>query len=488
MSDADKAFKAAEKLIEAALRDGRERLGFDQEEFRVLECLPDSIGKLKKLRELDLDNTSITDLGSLAKLTGLTDLSLDNTLITDLGPLAALTGLTGLWLGDTPITDLGPLAKLTGLADLMLDGAEVVDLRPLQRLSRLGEYNAQFGLRFRDCAATRIDRQIAEISKIADNAKRARVLFEYLKDWQPPVGAAVKAQDSAAIPQPPSAKPAPLMTSLHEGRMVRAGGSELPNSGAMERARMGWEALKQYRDSFGTTFNIHNYAPLPALLTAFDQAMGDEFDSRRMVSIGTMGSRIVLLSADTGFTENLPTGGKTDLQGLAAAISTLVNRFPDWIEYREEAQQVEASLARIVEEAEAFDSLDQALADSAQVDRDVSEEFHAEVAATKGEAADEPAAKGLEASTGEMLRTLSEAALEAAKTGRLARKLADEMAGVSDGEWAKAKFWAGGWTIDILRRNRPYFRRLALRFPERMGWINPVLDYLFGPDEPDSTA
>jgi len=164
MTDADKAYKAAQRLIAMAKEKGATRLNFDTAETHALPRMPPEIANLSALRLLDMSDTRITDLQ----------------------PLTALTGLTTLYLHKTPITDLQPLTALTGLTRLSLTNTRIRDLRPLRNLRGLVENPGQGGLRFTDTPATRTDPRIAEIAEIDVPATRARELFGYLETWVPP--------------------------------------------------------------------------------------------------------------------------------------------------------------------------------------------------------------------------------------------------------------------------------------------------------------
>jgi hypothetical protein len=476
-----------------------------------------SLSGLTRLTELQLNQTGVTDLTPLSGLTGLKSLWLNQTGVTDLTPLSGLTGLTMLWLNETGVTDLTPLSGLTGLRSLMLSGTGVTDLTPLTHLhavtwlefddtkitdvsqlrflSQLNDLHLERsavtdlwplvgldrlvkdpalvtgGLRFKGCAACVADPQIAEIAEIEDDSDRARALFDYLEDWAPP-GSSI-----------PAASPAPLMVKMVGGRMQRTGPGDMPENDAMTRAEMGWAALKAYRDSFAASFNVHNYAPLLGVLSAFDTAMGEAFDPQRMISIGVMGTRIVNLSDDRRFLDTLPDGAETDLRGFAAQISIFLNRFPDWVKYLEEAEANDATAEAVKAERAAFDDLAAALAETGMVESEVTEELAIEIAVATGDYGDATAAKGLAASTRELVRELSEAAVGEFKTGRIVRKDVEDMNQIADGEFAKLKLWTYGWPLVVLKRKQASLRRLANRFPARLGWLGPVLDYLIGADE-----
>jgi hypothetical protein len=273
------------------------------------------------------------------------------------------------------------------------------------------------------------------------------------------------------------------MVKIEGGRMRRTGSGDLPENDAMTRAEMGWAALKAYRDSFGGSFNVHNYAPLPMVLAAFDTAMGEVFDPRRMILIGVMGTRIVNLSDDRSLLDTLPDGAETDLRGFAAQISIFLNRFPDWVTYLEEAEGNDATAEAVKAELTAFDEFRAALAETGMVDSEVTEEFAAELAIAAGDDADATAAKGLTASTRELARELTEAAFEGLRTGQIARMDIESMNQIADGEFAKFRLWTYGWPLVVLKRKQAPLRRLAKKFPARLGWLGPILDYLIGADE-----
>lgn len=177
MSDADDAYKEAQRLIAEALADRDDTLRFNAKATRALTKLPPQIADLTALSKLYLSNTQITDLTPLADLTALIRLTLNNTRVTDLTPLADLTALTSLTLNNTQITDLRPLLPLTKLADAP----------------------SFFGLLFRNTPATQLDPKLDELSNIEDDTVRATKTFAYLRevgdDW-PPIPATVPDQDT----------------------------------------------------------------------------------------------------------------------------------------------------------------------------------------------------------------------------------------------------------------------------------------------------
>lgn len=515
MSDADKAYKAAVRLIAKAKRDGVDRQSFDTEAFRALEVLPPEIASLDKLRRLDLDNTQISDLAPLAGMAGMTRLSLNSTRITDLAPLAGMVGMTQLSLDSTGVTDLAPLAGMVGMTVLFFNSTGVTDLTPLagmKRLAGLGFSNTMVsdltplaliaemswlwlngsavldlrpilgmrklvsnpfleGLVFEYCAAAKSNARIAAIAGMVNASARAAALFEYLKDWVPPGEVA----DTAAISiDLPLRRPAPLEVLVSDTLISIAEKDGLPRQDANARAALGWEALRDYRQDFAAAFNISNYAPLPSYLAAFDRAMGEGYDPARVVRIGVQAQRFVALSLDTSFTGNLPSGAVGDLKMFAAEILVYLNRFPDWVAYREDAEVVDAASVR--EMLAEFKAIRDVLNDTPEATEEVKQEYAAEVAEGMDEKAGEAEAKALVASTREFQRAISEHEAKRHKNNRaLAGKGGEFIDEMVIGPMGVPHHVA-------LRLEKP-MRALAKKFPTVLGWIVVWYDATFGKDD-----
>ena len=106
--------------------------------------------------------------------------------LTELPPdVGTLTALTDLSLSGTQVSDISALSGLTGLMELTLTGTPVNDLSPILPLTQLVDAPKYGGLAFRNTAAARADRRIAEIAGIQDDAKRATDLCAYLKNVTP---------------------------------------------------------------------------------------------------------------------------------------------------------------------------------------------------------------------------------------------------------------------------------------------------------------
>jgi Leucine-rich repeat (LRR) protein len=212
------------------------------------------IAGMAGITTLSLSNTQITDITPIAGMTRITTLYLDNTPITDIAHIAGMAGITTLYLDNTTITDIVPIAGMTGITTLTLRNTQITDLRPLQSLAGLRDNPSVLGLSFEGCKACELDPRIAEIAEIENRAERAWTLFDYLKDWVPPGG------DPSEILQLPEGRPAPLKTTIISNRLVLSPPKSLPEADAQDRAEMGWEALKDFREGFGQSFAFDNYA------------------------------------------------------------------------------------------------------------------------------------------------------------------------------------------------------------------------------------
>jgi hypothetical protein len=92
---------------------------------------------LLALEDLDLSDTAITDVSPLSPLLALRDLNLSGTRVVNLAPLSGLLALEDLDLDDTPVTDVSPLFELPVLEDLKLSGTAVIDVSALALLPNL---------------------------------------------------------------------------------------------------------------------------------------------------------------------------------------------------------------------------------------------------------------------------------------------------------------------------------------------------------------
>ena len=178
----DAAYARAQDAIATARTSDASDLTLSGDDFSDLTELPPDIGTLTTLTDLSLSGTQVSDISALSGLTGLMGLSLSRTPVSDISALSGLTGLTVLYLSDTQVSDI---SALSGLTILILSGTPVNDLSPILPLTQLVDAPKYGGLAFRNTAAARADRRIAEIAGIQDDAKRATDLCVYLKNVTP---------------------------------------------------------------------------------------------------------------------------------------------------------------------------------------------------------------------------------------------------------------------------------------------------------------
>ena len=96
-----------------------------------------SLAGLKNLKKLILRSNNISDVSPLANLKKLTQLDLSSNNISDVAPLAGLTNLTQLTLRSNNTSDMSPLANLKGLTDLSLTVNNTSDVSFLANFKNL---------------------------------------------------------------------------------------------------------------------------------------------------------------------------------------------------------------------------------------------------------------------------------------------------------------------------------------------------------------
>ena len=99
---------------------------------------------LTTLERLNLGNTGISDIWTLAGLTNLKWLHLGRNSISDPSPLSGLTNLTALLLFENDITDLSPLSGLINLTTLLLATNDITDVAALGGLASLSVLELPF--------------------------------------------------------------------------------------------------------------------------------------------------------------------------------------------------------------------------------------------------------------------------------------------------------------------------------------------------------
>lgn len=322
-----------------------------------------------------------------------------------------------------------------------------------------------FELRIAGTLAVR-DPAIARVAALETPSDRAIALHEVLKGgWLPP---------DIASETIPTRKPAPLEIEVSDTQIVKAGSDGLPKADANTRAAMGWEALREYRVDFVATFNVGNYAPLPAYLSAFDRAMGDSYDPARVVRIGVQTQRMVALSQDKGFTDNLPDAAASDLRMLAAEMLIFLNRFPDWVAYRDDAEDF--GTLQHQGDANDFDAIQKVFDETPEVEREIVIEYGAEILEATDGASKEEGSKALVSSTREIGRSLAE---YHGKQQKARHGLAD----AGDDFIKKTVLGPAGVPLALVRKMEKPMRSLADRYPASLGWLKHWYDNKFGPED-----
>ena len=410
---------------------------------------------LTGLTKLWLTETAVSDFTLLSGLTGLTELFLSRTAVSDLSPLSGLTGLTDLELIETAVSDVSPLSGLTGLTGLWLHGTTVSDLRPLLGVTSLVDGSGRFGLQFRECAATRLDARIAEISEIVDSVDRGRALFAYLEDWEPP----------GEKPVVPVQQPAPVRAVWLENTLVEA-----PIVSELEGrddalAREGWEALKEFFDDVETTLRKDNLPNLSRAIDAFGRALGSDYGEMRPIAVGTHGQRIIEISKSSD--AMLLEDASGDLMAFAAVISTMLQRFKSWHDFvtaqAMDESPLSLSMASLRDLSATFGDADDIAPDLAQKFDDLL------VMAEDADVDPGLAQKGILASASNILAPIAEKVVAYCKdVGGKTREYSVKTA-------------AGGIVgaaFDLFFNKGQILAKLAADHPAYLGWIETVLRML----------
>lgn len=136
MTDAEKAYAEAERLIAVEREAPTGQLHLLIKKLNALTTLPPEISELKWLTALSIDNTQVTDIT--------------------------------------------PLKALTALAVLYLENTQVSDLRLCRDLPSLDSGHSRDSLYFRNTLATRLDPKLEALSQIKDGEGRTRKTLDYL--------------------------------------------------------------------------------------------------------------------------------------------------------------------------------------------------------------------------------------------------------------------------------------------------------------------
>jgi hypothetical protein len=478
MTDAEKAYAAAVKEI------GRwpSALDFNQSRFGALDRLPPEIDMLKYLTSLNLIYTQVSDITPLAKLTALETLRLDNTQVSDLTPLAKLTALRILTLRNTEVSDLTPLAKLTALQNLWLLNTQVSDLRPIRDLQQLGE-RTHGGLFFTNTPFAEANDVTRRLAAITNDKQRTRETMAYLKTlppWPQPLPWE-KERLGTATPEPalPAPMPAPLQVIERDGVLRPAMPGDALDEAAHLRAQQGWEALRDYlADMADQMPRIGNALPrLAKAMARLDAALGTDYAAINPIAVGTQGNRVIVLAA--GAAEVLSDDDAADVAEFAAALALFLDRFPAWRAYRQDAVERPIDPDSVQDALRQIEEIASDLEDREGIDPALPAALEEQADAVREIPEDAIAAKGLIVSLGNALGAIANRAMTAV---RVIRREVGDIAGKT---WELAKVGiattlAGHLlaALDILVTNGAMLRGLATRFPEALGWLTNVQNYL----------
>lgn len=163
MTDAEKHYSEARRLIEEAAKSGAKSLYLGYLDH--LKYIPVEIAALGNLETLVVSDDAIRNM------------------VGDLAPLRTLSNLRELGLSGSPPLDLGPLVFLKKLEKLNLHCSGVQDLRPLRELIEVGSLRT---IDFTLSSATRDNQELDRIARIRDDDERSKELLEYLKNLSDP--------------------------------------------------------------------------------------------------------------------------------------------------------------------------------------------------------------------------------------------------------------------------------------------------------------
>ena len=237
MTDAEKAYAKAERLIAKEKEERTGELDLSNDEFKALSKLPSDISDLDWLSTLRLNNTQIESLEPVSTLTALMLLELKNTSIIDLTPLETLESLRWLNLSYTAVRELVPLSNLHKLFALFLgktqiedivqieclkllkrldiDNCKIADLRPCRNFTELSSGDSFEGLFFTNILASQLDPHLHEFSQVQNPYDRTLQTLDYLNSLDDAEYDAFLARrkrelrivEGEAVPTPP--KPSP---------------------------------------------------------------------------------------------------------------------------------------------------------------------------------------------------------------------------------------------------------------------------------------
>lgn len=471
------------------------------------------IASIPGLRELRISGTLVDDLGaySLSEAKNLEFLELANTEISDRS-LAMLTGLSRLkrlWIAGTKVTDssMESIAHLLDLQNLNVEGTSVTEkklsqISSLPNLRRLNIVKTQVAdlrplldfpalptgiIEYHHTPATSRDLILDYLSRLGNSKERTEKTLIYLRDagenWPP--APEFGTPHIEGVPPIPISRLSPLQVEFREGMLRRSLdlGDRFQSTEADSRAREGWEAMRDFLDDIRATQHGANHPNLDRALSAFDRALGRRYDDMRAIAVGIHGSRIVRIASKAD--DFLFGDAAADLQALASMVETYLNRFSQWSKYLDDMSPVSPNV--VSEHRASFEVIASELSSVDWVEDDVAEEYRSQLVASQDAPNDSLLATGLVASTRSVLSAIARFALDSAVSTRnglvvLGKDIKDEAYDGFVKVAAKGALATGVVSVAavgaVFVNNGSLLKTLASVFPEQLGWVNRVLQFL----------
>lgn len=302
---------------------------------------------LHALTSLIAENAPIQDLSPLRGLANLGALQLAGSGIRDISALSQLDRLETLNLANTPIRDLNDLPSRARFKTLNVAGTQVEDLRPICAIrfvdtlgsllfGALFRFLGQKGLVFHGTPATQSSATLEALSLIESDEERTRKTLDYLRTLPPPPAPLPWQNPDPAPPSAPGPRLAPLMVEMRDGQMQAVSPGTGLEPEAEQRARQGWDALRNYlRDLQDLRNRMNNMPNLQRAIQGLERALGDEFTAMNPVDVGMQGDRVIRLSAacDTYLMDQDP----EEVRAMAAQVALYLQRFQSWEAFRQDA-------------------------------------------------------------------------------------------------------------------------------------------------------
>lgn len=523
---ADRAYEAAKREIARAKAERWEVLDLNDAAFHALDRIPSEITELRALRRLGLDKTQVSDVSPIAALSELRGLWLDRTQVADISPIASLselknlslirtkvsnltplisllnlqglhldwtkidsieplgelTAIRALFIRQTRVNDIAPVATNKALATMRLDHTPVIDLRPLRDLDELGSDRGHLhlGLSYSNTPSTQADGELARLSRIPSEVRRARETLAYLRSlppWPEPYTPAArrdgKPPQPIGFPSIPAPSPAPLEVVERDGQLRQVPPSDGLAPAERDPAREGWEALLEaLEDLSHLRPRLGNQMPgMARALIRFEAALGKAFEEVRPIKLGAAGNRVMAL-AETA-EETLQPADAAELRELAAAIAVFMERFPDWVSYRDKARAAPLDQVKVAETTNLIEELAREVEGREGIHEEIPQSLDDQIAAVKDALRDPVAARGLQDSARNVLLGLARAGWWAVKQaggavwsfGTLSIQKTMDLA-------AKSVSVAA---LDIFANKAGLLHALAKTSPEAFGWLTSFL-------------